>query len=185
MLSSSSDSSVEADSSKVHSTAGGSAKSGHIDKKIKPASKKDDAGANSDSSKDAKKSKMVKTTTVKDMLRAKRDSLRNMAEGGGSAVSSADEDSVSGSSDESDSDEEDERGMDDEHETVDENSKIKTKEAPNNTSKNGAASDVPQLPINLPVDLVSNINRLTYSAKTSVCGISNFFDSANTELLYQ
>lgn len=155
------------------------------DKPPTKSHKKDDTpnAVSSDLSRDPVK-KVVKTTTVKDMLRAKRDNLRNMVEGGGVSVSSADDGSGSGSSDdESDTDDDDAEEVED-----GDDEKMDT-DAPTDSIKTDGLTSAKkvnaQLPSNLPDALVANINRLTASAKTSSGSKSNFFDSANTELLYQ
>lgn len=190
VLSTSSESSVEADTNKAPPI-----KNGHIDKKVKsgdkPTSKttkKDEATVTTDSSKDPTTNKKVmKTTTVKDMLRAKRDSLRNMADGG-TVASSADDESVSeSSSDESDSNEN--HGKDDEVGEEDNDEKVGSVDGSKKDGLTGSAdvkNDV-KLPNNVPDELISYIDLLVASAKsrTNSGGKSKFFDSANMELLYQ
>lgn len=197
VLSTSSESSMEAESNAKpsHST-----KNGNLAKKAKSQektsvptklTKKDEATGGSDSGKDTKK--VIKTTTVKDMLRAKRDNMRNMVEGT-AAVSSDEEGTASGSSDETDSD--DENDDDDEDDVDDEYKKLKTavseatsaldavsKKEPSNG--NALPADEVKLPNNLPAEMLENINHLTASAKASSGGKSNFFDSKNTDLLYR
>lgn len=128
--------------------------------KLKSKEKKDD-GAGSDSGKDSKK--CIKTTTVKDMLRAKRDSMRNMIDSscGSKSENTEDSEKESGSSDDSS-----ESDMDD---------------GPTEKSINGR-SDI-KLPENLPTDLLDNINKIVEASKSS--GKNNFFDVKNMDLLYR
>lgn len=125
--------------------------------------KKND-GHGYDSDKETKK--IVKTTTVKDMLRAKRDSMRNMIDNGNKSEQTEDSNKdTSSSEDSSDSSEE---GSDGE------------KKDPGSV-QNGDA----KLPDNLPAELLTNIKKITEASKVSSSGKSNFFDSTNMNLLFE
>lgn len=149
------------------------AKSQNKDKKlekVKAKERKED-GAGSDSGKDNKK--VIKTTTVKDMLRAKRDSMRNMV------------DFVAGSSNgmrsENTEDSRDADSSDDsEDSSVGERCEVEAKPDANNDA--GGSGDI-KLPDNLPNDLRSNIAKITEASSKS-SGKSNFFDNANMDLLF-
>lgn len=131
-----------------------------VDKlKLKP---KDD-GAGSDSGKESKKP--VKTTTVKDMLRAKRDSMRNMIDSGGvkSIDHSEDSENESSSSDDSSDSSADERTA--------------------GADVNGGHAV--KLPDNLSTELLAYINKMTDAAKTATATKHNFFDANNMDLLHK
>lgn len=213
-LSTSSESSVEDCGSTVNKQM---ARNGHPEKKAKTtaeklkSTKKDDTAEAATAAATGKEvKKPIKTTTVKDFLRAKRDSMRNMVDGR-AAASSDEAASRSGSSDESDSDDdndddddEDEDGGDDndndemddggddDDDVVDDNAdKMDGTDQPAGVFKkdalNGVAAASPsdeKLPNNLPAVLVSYIHKLIESAKCCT-GAKTLFDSKNTEFLYQ
>lgn len=133
------------------------------EKKLKVKDKKEDAPGY-DSEKDMKK--VVKTTTVKDMLRAKRDSMRNMIDNGNKSEQTEDSNKDTSSSEDSSDSSED--GSDGEK-----------KEA--GCVQNGDA----KLPDNLPPELLANIKRITEASKVTSSGKSNFFDSTNMNLLFE
>lgn len=137
--------------------------------KVKAKDKKED-GAGSDSGKDNKK--VIKTTTVKDMLRAKRDSMRNMVDGTGAGSSN-------GMRSENTEDSRDADSSDDsEDSSVVDRCEV---EAKPDASTDAGGVDI-KLPDNLPIELRLNIARITEASKTS--GKSNFFDSSNMDLLF-
>lgn len=126
---------------------------------------KEDAGTASDSSKDNKK--VIKTTTVKDMLRAQRDNLRKLELGkdaGGTTNSDSDSIAVNGDSSSSESEIEEDKPI------------------------NGMNKEVPKevpLPDQLPPNLLECINKLKEIALQNVTTLSqnNFFDARVKELL--
>lgn len=126
--------------------------------------KKDD-GLSYDSDKETKK--VVKTTTVKDMLRAKRDSMRNMIDNGNKSEQTEDSNKDTSSSEDSSDSSED--GSDGE------------KKNDSGSVQNGDS----KLPDNLPAELLANIKKLTEASKVSSSGKSNFFDSTNMNLLFE
>ena len=128
--------------------------------------KKDDAG--SDSGKDM--AKVMKTTTVKDMLRAKRDSMRNMVDSGGSKSENT-EDSDKESSDSENSSDSGDGGEEGDEEV-----------GTGSTNNNLNQSDI-KLPENLSTELLENIKQITDASKTA--GKSNFFDIKNMDLLFR
>lgn len=130
--------------------------------KVKDGKKED--GAGSDSGKETKK--IIKTTTVKDMLRAQRDSKRNIIDGGGNkSEHTEDSEKDTASSDESSNSSSDERS----------DSK--------KDSINGIQKEV-KLPENIPAELILNINKMKEASKAN-SGKSNFFDSVNIDLLFK
>lgn len=145
------------------------AKSQSKDKKLEKskAKEKKEDGAGSDSGKDNKK--VIKTTTVKDMLRAKRDSMRNMVDGTGAGSSNGIRSENTEESRDADSSD------DSEDSSVVDRCEVEAK--PDAVS----SADI-KLPDNLPMDLRLNISRITEASKTS--GKSNFFDNNNMDLLF-
>lgn len=110
--------------------------------------------------------KVVKTTTVKDMLRAKRDSMRNMIDNGNKSEQTEDSNKDTSSSEDSSDSSED--GSDGEKKET-------------GCVQNGDA----KLPDNLPPELLANIKRITEASKVTSSGKSNFFDSTNMNLLFE
>ncbi|KAJ6638401.1 Secretion-regulating guanine nucleotide exchange factor [Pseudolycoriella hygida] len=133
------------------------------EKKLKVKERKDDAPGY-DSDKETSK-KVVKTTTVKDMLRAKRDSMRNMIDNGNKSEQTEDSNKDSSSSESSDSSEDGSDGEKKDSGCV-ENGDIK-------------------LPDNLSPELLANIKKITEASKLSSSGKTNFFDSTINNLLFE
>ncbi|XP_037028734.1 yemanuclein isoform X2 [Bradysia coprophila] len=133
------------------------------EKKLKVKEKKDD-GLVYDSDNNTKK--VVKTTTVKDMLRAKRDSMRNMIDNGNKSEQTEDSNKDTSSSEDS-------------SDSSDDGSDGEKKDS--NCVQNGDT----KLPDNLPPELLANIKRITEASKVSSSGKSNFFDSTNMNLLFE
>lgn len=131
--------------------------------KVKEKEKKEDIVAY-DSEKESKK--VVKTTTVKDMLRAKRDSMRNMIDNGNKSEQTEDSNKESSSSEESSDSSEDETDGEKKDATCVQNGDSK-------------------LPDNLPPELLANIKKITEASRVSVSGKNNFFDVANSNLLFE
>ena len=136
-------------------------------KEVKAPKKIEKEDAASDSSKDNNK-KVIKTTTVKDMLRCQRDNLRKMELGkdAGGTTNSDDSDSIAVNGESSSSGSEDE-----------EDKKI-------NGVVKEAQKDVP-LPDQLPPILLECISKLKEIALQNVSTLSknNFFDAKVKDLL--
>lgn len=148
------------------------AKSQNKDKKlekVKAKERKED-GAGSDSGKDNKK--VIKTTTVKDMLRAKRDSMRNMVDGAAGSSNGMRSENTEDSRDADSSDDSEDSSVVDRCEV----------EAKRDANSDAVGPGDIKLPDNLPIDLRLNIARITEASKTS--GKSNFFDNSNMDLLF-
>lgn len=142
--------------------------------KFKDRLSKDD-GAGSDSGKETKKT--IKTTTVKDMLRAKRDSMRNMIDSGG----------VKSTTEHSDDSENESSSSDDSSESSDDERTTVTGDGTTtggNVNGQSRQSDV-RLPDNIPNDLMAYINKITEVAKNGHTSKHNFFDTNTMELLYK
>lgn len=133
------------------------------EKKLKVKEKKDDA-IGYDSEKDSKK--IVKTTTVKDMLRAKRDSMRQMTDNGNKSEQTEDSNKETSSSEDSSDSSDDASDGEKKDSTCVQNGDTK-------------------LPENLPPELLANIKKITEASKVSSSGKSNFFDSTNMNLLFE
>lgn len=188
-------------------------KNGHIGKKAKISNDKEKPSkearkidqlksksksdkADSDSGKDTAK-KAIKTTTVKDMLRAQRDSLMNSATDGDKSEKSTDGSSSSGSSTTDTSDESDDDADDDndsEENRVDaagtkNDTGTSQKAAKRDAESNGIVKDNPvvdvKLPDHLPEDLMLLINKIKDASRSSTLAKSNFFNHENMDVIYK
>ncbi|XP_055551808.1 yemanuclein [Wyeomyia smithii] len=166
-----------------------------VNRKTAPAEKenkkkKGTKGTNAETvgSKDVK---VVKTTTVKDMLRAKRDSLRKMEQekkggrsSGSATTSEAEEDGENdGSDDGSDSSDSDSSGSgsdDSESDSASASEQEKKVESGADSKKRKEA----KLPDHLPDHLLQDLSSLKGIAKNTT-GKLNFFDAAVADLLLQ
>ncbi|XP_062534113.1 yemanuclein isoform X3 [Armigeres subalbatus] len=175
---------------------------GHVGKKPKMGSEKTEGKLvlkkdkeDKESKESGKEVKVVKTITVKDMLRAKRDSMRKMEQekkGRSSATMSsseaeedddgdADEDEDDGS-DESDSDSSD---SDSDESESDSASGSEQEQAPKiNGDEAPKKQNSVRLPDNLPDHLLQDLNDLKEHADKST-GRFNFFESTVADLLLQ
>lgn len=221
LLSTSSSESNESDSEKTFEKNG---KNGHSEKKaklsvekekctvvkdkVKLKEKLDDVG--SDSGKDSVK-KEVKTTTVKDMLRAKRDSMRNIIDVNGiksagqtpAATTTEDSSSSDDSSNSSDDEENDDDEIDDDEQKSNQGNEkderkddvaAKTEMEINDNKNNGQTNGTEvqktdlsadtKLPDNLPADLLAKIQSMK-DISNSKSSKNNFFDPITMELLYE
>lgn len=166
-------------------------KNGHVDKKLKPNSSDEskkihktkdkktvEKSTESDSGTHAtavSKDKIVKTTTVKDMLRAKRDSMLNMKSGESGLDSDKNDSSSSDVSTDS---------SDDENPKSD-NQDIQIKSDDGTKKMNQKPIEEVKLPNNLPEDLLKDIHLMKKEASQTAqnVGKSSFFDTKICEIL--
>lgn len=163
----------------------GKATASKEEKKKKKGAK--DANAETATGKDVK---VVKTTTVKDMLRAKRDSLRKMEQekkggrsSGSGSSSEAEEDENEATDEGSDSSDSDssESGSDDSE--SDSGSASEHEKKVDSEAESKKQKEI-KLPDNLPDHLVQDLSSLKGIAKNT-SGKLNFFDVAVADLLLQ
>ncbi|XP_055627238.1 yemanuclein isoform X2 [Toxorhynchites rutilus septentrionalis] len=142
-----------------------------------------------------KEMKVIKTTTVKDMLRAKRDSLRKMEQekkgrsSGTASSSEAEEDNEEGGEDDGDEDESDSSDSGSSESGSDESDSESATASETDTKVNGETEakkvlDAVKLPDNLPDHLLQDLTSLKEIAK-NVNGKLNYFDMKVADLLLQ
>ncbi|XP_053699162.1 yemanuclein isoform X2 [Sabethes cyaneus] len=180
---------------------------GHVVKKVKMTAEKQAnrkaTGANKEKKKKkeskvinaeavgGKDVKVVKTTTVKDMLRAKRDSLRKMEQekkggrsSGSGSTSEADEDGENdGTDDGSDSSESDSSDSGSDDSESDSASASEPEKKVDSEAESKKLKEV-KLPDNLPDHLLQDLSSLKDIAKNT-SGKLNFFDATVADLLLQ
>lgn len=175
---------------------------GHIGKKPKLVSEKTEGKLMAKKDKEDKESKesgkeikVVKTITVKDMLRAKRDSMRKMEQekkGRSSATvsSSEAEEDDDGDADEDEDDGSDESDSDSSDSDSDESESDSASGSEQEQAPKVNGDDAPKkqnsvkLPDNLPDHLLQDLNDLKEYADKST-GRFNFFESKVADLLLQ